>query len=110
MIPVLSAYQENTGAPLSDSVKQNIVEHMSGLQKNFKQYFPDSEGSQNLQWVKYPFQAVPSQQLGLSQTELEALVTLQVNNGSKMLFETITLSFGLLISSRKSSLAWLAKL
>ncbi|KAJ8010065.1 hypothetical protein DPEC_G00071110 [Dallia pectoralis] len=92
MFPVLAAYQENTGVPLRDSVKQNIVEHMSGLQKNFMAYFPDSQGSPNLQWVKYPFQAVPSLELGLSQTELEALVKLQVNNGSKMLFETITLS------------------
>lgn len=25
---VLSAYQENPGVPLSDSVKQNIVEHV----------------------------------------------------------------------------------
>ncbi|KAI4832302.1 hypothetical protein KUCAC02_015275, partial [Chaenocephalus aceratus] len=50
--------------------------------ENFKRYFPDSQRAQNLQWVKFPFQAVPSQDLGLSQAELEALVTLQVNRGS----------------------------
>ncbi|KAI4829496.1 hypothetical protein KUCAC02_023536 [Chaenocephalus aceratus] len=81
MFPVLTAYQVSTGLPLSDSVKQNIVEHLSQLQENFKRYFPDSQRAQNLQWVKFPFQAVPSQDLGLSQAELEALVTLQVNRG-----------------------------
>ncbi|KAI4804037.1 hypothetical protein KUCAC02_025682 [Chaenocephalus aceratus] len=81
MFPVLTAYQVSTGLPLSDSVKQNIVEHLSQLQENFKRYFPDSQRAQNLQWVKFPFQAVPSHDLGLSQAELEALLTLQVHRG-----------------------------
>ncbi|KAJ4930615.1 hypothetical protein JOQ06_024924 [Pogonophryne albipinna] len=84
MFPVLTAYQVSTGLPLSDSVKQNIDEHLSQLQENFKRYFPDSQRAQNLQWMKFPFQAVPSQDLGLSQAELEALVTLQVNRGRKV--------------------------
>ncbi|KAI4809508.1 hypothetical protein KUCAC02_018384 [Chaenocephalus aceratus] len=63
MFPVLTAYQVSTGLPLSDSVKQNIVEHFR------KRYFPDSQRAQNLQWVKFPFQAVPSHDLGLRQAE-----------------------------------------
>ncbi|KAK5916350.1 hypothetical protein CgunFtcFv8_011343 [Champsocephalus gunnari] len=69
MFPVLTAYQVSTGLPLSDSVKQNIAEHLSQLQENFKWYFPDSQRAQTLQWVKFPFQAVPSQALGVSQAE-----------------------------------------
>ncbi|KAK5922890.1 hypothetical protein CgunFtcFv8_020117 [Champsocephalus gunnari] len=69
MFPVLTAYQVSTSLPLSDSVKQNIVEHLSQLQEKFKRYFPDSQRAQTLQWVKFPFPAVPSHDLGLSQAE-----------------------------------------
>ena len=53
MFPVLSAYQHIMAVPLSDSGKHKILEHMSVLQENIQQDFPDSQGSLNLQWVKY---------------------------------------------------------
>ncbi|KAJ8364824.1 hypothetical protein SKAU_G00136550 [Synaphobranchus kaupii] len=65
--------EEQIGVPLCAAVKKDIAEHMSGLQQNFQRFFPDPQGSQKLQWVRYPFQAVPSADLGLSQPELEAL-------------------------------------
>uniref|UniRef100_A0A8C8IKV7 Transposase n=1 Tax=Oncorhynchus tshawytscha TaxID=74940 RepID=A0A8C8IKV7_ONCTS len=92
MFPVLSAHMQQIDSPLCEAVKKDMAEHMASLQQKFDPYFSNPQRSQTSMGEVSLFQAVSSPDLGLSLPEMEALVTLQASNSSKMLFDANTLT------------------
>ena len=69
-----------------------MAEHMTSLQQNFDLYFPNPQKSKKTSMGEVSFSSSVLIRPRTSLPEMEALVTLQGSNGSKMLLEANTLT------------------
>ena len=72
---------------LTDNVKCDIAKHLSELGAQLRRYFPETVDTNN--WIRYPFHALPSVHLPIS--EQESLIKIATSGSVKIEFNQKTL-------------------
>ncbi|CAI6349016.1 unnamed protein product [Macrosiphum euphorbiae] len=82
--PNLNNFNETTEEELSDKDSKYFIQHMSDMQRSFRDYFPIPDISRN--WIRQPFEIDIHQINGLTSLEEDSIVEISSDTSLKMKF------------------------